>query len=110
MLSAAIIDTGKMKEGWYEYYAYRSVILTLIAQLLNTVFCWVLHSKTKALSTINLYFKTGLMVLLIIQLLLTSLEGKIHYLSKLLEWTMTVTIVMGFYSMGLDVDKFQFIY
>lgn len=27
-----------------------------------------------------------------------------------LEWSLTCTIIMGFYSMALDVEKFDFVY
>jgi hypothetical protein len=77
MGNTATIDTGKMKDKWHTNCASRFFIFTLIAQALNTGFCWFFHLKTKALSLNNLYFKTGLIVLLIMQILLSSVYGAI---------------------------------
>lgn len=102
MVSTAMIDTGVMKHDWYQYYASKFVVFTSIAQILNTIICWILHSKAKVLSEANLGLKTGLTILLVIQLLISSRLAD-NYGSSLLEWTLTVNIVAGFYSMGVDV-------
>lgn len=36
--------------------------------------------------------------------------GSANQLDIFLEWSLTCTIIMGFYSMALDVDGFAFVY
>ena len=69
-------------------------------------------------------FKYVLLGLLVLQAVLSATKGGVdgfwnqteenrssaNSLDILLEWTLTVTVVMGFYSMGLDVEKFSFVY
>jgi len=82
MGNTATIDTGKMNDKWHTNCASRFFIFTLIAQLYNTGLCWVIYLQTKALSIRNLYLKTGLVILLIMQLLLSSLYGSIGIMGE----------------------------
>jgi hypothetical protein len=112
MGNTATIDTGKMNGKWHGACASNFFIFTLVAQLYNTFICAVMHSKIKTINTYNLYFKYLLLGLLIFQLVLSS-YGEVEIdseldsdLGKLLEWTLTATVIMGFYSISLDCEKF----
>lgn len=37
-------------------------------------------------------------------------RGQANAIDIFLEWSLTCTIIMGFYTMGLDVEKFVFVY
>ena len=118
MGNTATIDTGRMNTKWHTTCASNFFIFTLIAQAYNTVICTILHQNTGALSQLNLYFKYLLLVLLAIQGLL-SINSTFwedfatlspNSRSQFLEWSLTATIIMGCYSIGLDCKKFKFVY
>lgn len=75
MGSTANIDTGKHNSKWHTFCASRFFILTLIAQIYNTVIYSIVHSKTGKINKINLYFKYFLAFLLILQLLISIKYG-----------------------------------
>jgi hypothetical protein len=124
MGNTATIDTGKMNEKWHETCASTFFIFTLAAQVLNAILYTLVYSKTKAVSYNNLLFKYALIGLLAIQGLLSLYQGNVggfwniteenrgsaNAMDIFLEWSLTCTIIMGFYSMALDVEKFVFVY
>lgn len=89
----------------------------MVAQVLNTITYTLLYSKIKTVSSKNILFKLILIILLVFQGLLSLAQGGVggfwnltnvnrsqaNSLDILLEWTLTCTIIMGFYSMSLDV-------
>lgn len=75
MGSTANIDTGVMDGQWHGACASAFFIFTLIAQLYNTVVGWLIYEKIKTISVNVLYFKVFLIVLLVIQLLISSAYG-----------------------------------
>ena len=117
MGNTATIDTGKMNEKWHTSCASSFFIFTLTAQVYNAIIYSLVYSKTKAVSYNNLLFKYALIALLVFQLLLSAFQGNMggfwnmnelnmesaNSLDILLEWTLTATVIMGFYSMALDV-------
>ena len=119
MGNTSTIDTGKMNEKWHTNCASRFFIFTLVAQVYNTIIVSIIHAKIKTISTNNLYLKYVILALLIFQLYLSSFSSTGFYdqmegtevdsdLGKLLEWTLTATVIIGFYSIGLDCSKFEF--
>lgn len=116
MGSTATIDTGKMNNDWHVSCASSFFIFTLAAQFLNTIVSWVVYTKIGALNKWVLYFKTFLIGLLVLQLYISTVYGESKLVSfgqnlgndwdKAIEWTLTVTVLAGFYAMALDVSKF----
>ncbi len=112
MGNTATIDTGKMNEHWHETCASNFFIFTLVSQVLNTVIYTLLYSKIKAISYNNLLFKYFLIILLVIQGVVSALfgyfeesteEDKQNSVGIFLEWSLTVTVILGFYAMSVDV-------
>jgi len=103
----------------HEFCARNFFVWTLIAQIYNIVICHDLSQKTKAISKINLYLKYAVLIAIVVQIL----EGVSKGLSwfnfnghdgkdkgKFLEWTMTVTVISMFISIGMDARNFQYSY
>lgn len=74
MGNTATIDTGVMNGNIHTFCASRFFILTIIAQVYNTVICVNLYKKTKALSKANLYMKFFVIFLLILQIIDSSIK------------------------------------
>ena len=123
MGSTANIDTGKTHGKWHTYCASRFFILTVFAQIYMTVLYFIVWSKIGIVSKANTYFKGILVAMMLVQLYISVKYGVVDFLEeggeggdygtvigKILEWTLTITVIAGFYSMGLDVDKFEFVY
>jgi len=120
MGSTANIDTGKRNGHWHTSCASSFFIFTLIALIYNTAISWIVYSNIKTLSKINLYFKTAIFASMLIQLLLSNIYGEIGLLGedkslgnnmdKILEWSLTVTVILNFYSIGIDTKHFKFVY
>jgi len=77
MGSTANIDTGIGNGDWHVACASNFFIFTLVAQLYNTIICWIVYSEIKTISKINLYFKSVLIALLVVQLIISSTKGAI---------------------------------
>ena len=118
MGSTANIDTGKMNTKWHTLCASRFFLLTVIAQIYNTIICTIVQTNTRGLSEGNLVFKYGLIGLILLQLMVSVVKGfwddfeglDPNSKAQFLEWTLTITVIMGFFSMGLDCKKWKFIY
>lgn len=70
MGSTANIDTGVRSGVWHRYCASRFFIFAILAQLYNLVVCWIIHSKIGKINLINLYFKSFLFVLQVVQIII----------------------------------------
>jgi hypothetical protein len=121
MGSTATIDTGKMNNDWHVTCASTFFVLTLIAQIYNTIIGWIIYSNIKTISLSNLYFKTFLVVLVGVQLWISNHFGEVHSVGhmdnsigndwdKFVEWSLTSTIMSGFYAMALDMKNFIYVY
>lgn len=118
MGSTGAIDTGHFNETFHVICATSFFILTFFAQIYNTVVVALLSQKTKLISTCNVYVKYGILVLLGVQFIYSSIGGldleDIVSLgsskSNFLEWTMTATIIGMFLSIGADVWGYEFVY
>ncbi len=75
MGSTAAIDTGHMNETFHVICASSFFILTFFAQIYNTIIVVYLSTQTKVISKPNLYFKYFILLLLLIQLILSSEKG-----------------------------------
>lgn len=120
MGNTATIDTGKMNEKWHETCASTFFIFTLTAQVLNAIMYSVVYANIKTVSYNNILFKYFLIVLLALQGLLSLFQGGVggfwnlseenrtsaNSIDIFLEWSLTCTIIMGFYSMSIDVNHF----
>ena len=116
MGSTATIDSGRMNENLHELCARSFFVCTLVAQAYNTVICTILHQNTGAISQASLITKYVLFVLLLVQLI-ASTTGDFweeyespNSRAQFLEWTLTATVILGFYSIGRDCRKFSFVY
>ena len=93
-------------------------ILTFFAQIYNSVIVVDLQAKTKAFSQINLYVKYFILFILALQLIdsVSSGYGVVGYVTanddkgNFLEWTFTTTIISMFLSIGMDANRFDFVY
>lgn len=120
MGSTANLDTGKRHPKWHTFCASRFFMFTVGAQIYNTVVYWLVRSKIGKVSKPNNYFKAVLLALLVLQLLVSIRYGVdevetaqaevASVIGKILEWTLTITVILGFYSMSLDVAHFKFVY
>lgn len=119
MGSTANLDTGKRHPKWHSFCASHFFIFTVGAQIYNTVVYLLVRSKIGKISKENNYFKIILLVLMVVQLLVSIKYGVYEVetteevgsvIGKILEWTLTITVIMGFYSMSLDVGNFKFVY
>lgn len=122
MGSTANLDTGKRHNSWHTSCASSFFVLTLVAQIYNTVICCLVRLKIKTISLNNLYFKLVLFALNMVQYYISTNYGAIglfnydadkslgNDVDKFLEWTLTLTVILGFYSIGLDCDNFKFEY
>jgi len=85
-----------------------------LAQIYNTVICTDLHRKTKLVSKINLYAKYFVLALLLLQLIDGTIKDYLMGVesdkNKFLEWTMTATVISMFISIGVDVNKYEFVF
>ena len=112
MGNTATIDTGNMNKGLHGFCASRFFIVTFIAQIYNTVICAYLSDKTKSITKTNLYVKYGILALLALQGIDSTIKGYCLYddlnndKSKFLEWTLTATIISMFISIGMDGRRF----
>ena len=117
MGSTAAIDTGHMNGTFHGICATSFFILTFFAQIYNTVVVALLSQKTKLISVCNLYVKYGILILLALQFIYSAeggfdLEDIVSLgddKSNFLEWTMTVTIIGMFLSIGADVSGYEFV-
>ena len=114
MGSTANIDTGRTHPKWHTFCASKFFIFTVLAQIYNTVIYCIVKRKIGKVSLNNIYFKLILLGLLILQLGISIYYGVDieeesvgsefeSVIGKILEWTLTTTVILGFYSMGLDV-------
>ena len=110
MGSTANLDTGKRHPGWHTFCASRFFIFTVLALIYNTVLYCIVHIKIGVFSVANLYFKLVIVALLFIQAYISvnygvSLYGKTseNSVGVFLDWTLTLTVIANYYSMGLDV-------
>jgi hypothetical protein len=71
-MSTAAINTGQGTGKFHGHCAVLTFICSYIAIIYHTALCWIIHSKTKALSLTSLIIKTVLMVLLIVLGVLNS--------------------------------------
>lgn len=119
MGSTANIDTGKRNQKWHTFCASRFFIFTLLAQIYNTVIYCIVYSKIKTVSLSNIYFKLVIFAAILLQLFISyeygasefEVEGgEVNSIAVILEWTLTITVISNFYSMGLDVENFKFVY
>jgi len=120
MGSTANLDTGKSDGHWHTSCASSFFIFTLVALVYNTFIGWIVYKNIKTLSIVNLYFKTAIFASILFQLLLSQIYGAIGLLGenkslgndmdKILEWSLTVTVILNFYSIGLDTKHFKFVY
>ena len=72
MGSTANIDTGKMNDDWHVNCASSFFIFTLVAQTYNTVIYWLIYNEIKVVNYNNLLYKTFIIILLIVQLIWSS--------------------------------------
>jgi hypothetical protein len=70
MGSTANLDTGKQDGKWHTSCASTFFIFTLLAQIYNTVICWLVYNKVKGINQTKV-----LLGLLIIQLIASSTLG-----------------------------------
>ena len=84
----------------------------------------VIYAKIKTVSYNNILFKYFIIFLLALQGILSLYQGGVGGFWNLseenrssanavdicLEWSLTCTIIMGFYSMSIDVNHFEFVY
>lgn len=124
MGSTASIDTGKMNTHLHTFCASNFFIFTLAAQVYNAIVYTFVYKNTKAVSYKNLLVKYVQIGLLGIQAIVSLYQSGVggfwniteenqssaNQLDIFLEWTLTLTVIMGFYSMSLDVEKFAFVY
>lgn len=66
-MNTATIDTGHMNKHLHASCASRFFIVTILAQVYNTVVCANLSDLTTAISKRNLYVKYFIMVMLVVQ-------------------------------------------
>jgi len=118
MGSTANIDTGKERGDWHSFCASTFFVFTLIAQIYNTTICTMIYLRIKVLSLANVVFKLILLVLIVLQVIWSSsvstweeYQNQIpNSKGQFFEWTITFTVILGFYSMALDCQNFKFVY
>ena len=118
MCSTALIDTGKMNGLAHVICASSFFILTLFAQVYNTVVVSRIQGKTQAFSQINLYVKYAIAVAMFFQIIGNfSVEGSLpgsggdgNNKGNFYEWALTGTIISMFLSIGMDSNRFNFEY
>eukprot|EP00919_Chromeraceae_sp_WS-2016_P011642 GHVR01027203.1.p1 GENE.GHVR01027203.1~~GHVR01027203.1.p1 ORF type:complete len:130 (-),score=0.69 GHVR01027203.1:42-431(-) len=108
MGSTALIDTGIMNVHLHVMCASTFFVFTLIAQLYNTILCWIIHQKTNKLSVTILWVKTFLVVVIFIQIYVSITYG--NDVNKFIEWSLAYTIIFGFFVMAQDLKQFIFVY
>jgi hypothetical protein len=122
MGSTGLIDTGHMNELFHGICATTFFILTFAGQIYNSIVCILLQKKTGALNNYNMYLKYFILVMLVFQLVDSNINGTDLmglWMSRLageeavgsdksnfFEWTLTVTVISMFISMGLDANQF----
>lgn len=72
MGSTANIDTGKHDSKWHTFCAQKFFLLTLLSQIYNTCVFVHLYFKHKAVNKYLTYLKLAQIVLILIQLYMTS--------------------------------------
>jgi hypothetical protein len=118
MGSTALIDTGYMFELAHDICATSFFILTFFAQVYNVVVVADLQKRTQAFSQNNLYVKYIICGILAIQLVgnfgmgfdLPGYARTNDNKGNFYEWTLTVTIISMFLSIGTDASRFDFVY
>eukprot|EP00919_Chromeraceae_sp_WS-2016_P011641 GHVR01027202.1.p1 GENE.GHVR01027202.1~~GHVR01027202.1.p1 ORF type:complete len:146 (-),score=8.91 GHVR01027202.1:42-479(-) len=124
MGSTALIDTGIMDDDLHVMCASTFFVFTLIAQLYNTILCWIIHQKTNKLSVTILWVKTFLVVVIFIQIYVSTAYGELNIfkkfgnmndqygndVDKFIEWSLAYTILFGFFVMAQDLKQFIFVY
>lgn len=116
MGSTATIDTGKMNDKWHDNLSTQFFVVTFLALIYNTVINWIIYIRIKTLKLPNLIFKTFVIGMLCVQLYISSryesgffwewteeVKSSPNTTAQFLEWTLTSTVIAGYYSMGLDV-------
>lgn len=118
MGSTANLDTGKQSSNWHTFCASRFFLFTVLALIFNTVLYYIVHSKIGKVRTANLYFKLVMLGAIVLQLYISATYGEfdaetwegLGSVNVFLEWTLTLTVLANFYSIGVDVEGFQFVY
>jgi hypothetical protein len=75
MGSTALIDTGHQNMTWHQHCAATFFVLTIIAQLYNTVIYSMLWYKNKFGNVILVYTKIVIAILFIIQIYLSATDS-----------------------------------
>ncbi len=107
----ATIDTGMMNESWHELVTRQFFVLSILAQIYNVIICSIFSRISLSISVWNLYVKYFVILLFVMQLAdgaaVEYFMGRIESdKTKLLEWTMTATVISMFVSIGFDVNQF----
>lgn len=77
-----------------------------------------MQKKTNALNKYNMYLKYFILLLLLIQLIDSSINNSnLLFMSgvhsdkgNFFEWTLTATVISMFLSIGLDANKYEFVF
>jgi len=72
MGSTANLDTGKRDDDWHVHCASSFFVFTFFGIHYNTILGWIVHLNIKSINLMNLYGKTIISILMIIQLLMTT--------------------------------------
>jgi hypothetical protein len=119
MGNTASIDTGYMNGKLHGFCASKFFILTIVAQVYNTVIVADLCKRTTSVSKFNLYLKYFVLFMLAVQAIDTAVKGYGPFRTEgeennnkdiFLEWTLTATVISMFVSIGLDARKFEFVF
>lgn len=123
MGSTANIDTGKHNSKWHTFCASKFFILTVASQIYNTLIFAHLYFKHKAVNKKLTYTKIFHLFLLLVQFYVASEKNYFQNYGMtidennlddvkgvFLEWTLTMTVLLGFLIMSFDVAHFRFSY
>lgn len=115
MGSTAFIDTASEHHKFHMKCAEFFFLLTIIAQLYNTVLFTVLSFKFKAVSRVLTYLKITQAFLLLLQIIIdtkkSATAGDLEDdKGNFIEWTSSFTICLGYFIMSFDLSNFKYVY
>jgi hypothetical protein len=110
MGSTANIDTGDVNGDWHTTFANAFFIITILAAFYNTFINIILYFNGKIISKWSFYSKIVYLILSIIQIYIQAFYASIHNIDKIIEFTMTFTLLYYFFIIGNDLKKFNLCY
>lgn len=111
MGSTANSDTGQRNPHWHQRCAMTFFLASILATWLNNIMGWIVYLNIKTLNKKLLIVKTVNSLLIYLQAVISALYAtKVENLNKFLEWTLTYSLLFGFYLISLDVTEFNFVH